>query len=67
VAPCHLRVEEDFLLARQVGLHVTLEAPQQERLQDAVQLLHHLDALLALREGAYTRPLFGSTEALLMA
>ena len=41
----HVRVEDNLFFARQVGLHVTLKATEQEGLEDAVQLIDHLDAL----------------------
>ena len=45
----HVRVQDDLLLAREVRLDVALQTPEQERLQDAVELLDNLDALVRLR------------------
>ena len=38
----HVRIQDDLLLGRQAGLHIRLDAPQQKRLQDGVQLTQHL-------------------------
>lgn len=38
----HVGVQDELLLARQAGLHVTLHPPQQEGLQDGMQLGDHL-------------------------
>ena len=45
----HLREQDDLPFPRHLVVDVGLEPPQQEGLQDAVQLPNHLRALLVLR------------------
>lgn len=38
----HVGVQDELLLAGQAVLHITLDPPQQKRLQNAMQLVHNL-------------------------